>query len=101
LTEEDQKKLIIAANVKVLNAENSEFGSSTQSFSQLTIKAVQPESETLTDKLTLNHETYICPTHRMSVEAQTNSSLKISLNQCLKKKSVQVNKGSDTGYKGL
>jgi len=70
LTKENRKRLIIAANAKALNAEHSEFNSFMQSFSsQLIIEAVQSESETSTDELTLNHETYIRSTHRTSSEA--------------------------------
>ncbi len=53
--------------------------------------------ETLTDELILNNETYIRLIHRTSVEARMNSSFKISLNRRLKKKSVRVDRGSDTG----
>lgn len=73
-----------------------------QSFSsQLIIEAVQSESETSTDELTLNHETYIRSTHRTSSEAWTNSSHNILSNQRLKKKSTWVDRKSDTDYRDL
>ncbi len=99
---EKREELITSTNGKTLNADHSALDSSTQSFvSPSSNDSAHLESETSTDELTLNNETYIRSTHRTSVEAHMNSSLKISSNRRLKKKPVRVDRESDTDYKDL
>lgn len=102
LTKEKREELIAATNDKVLDAKHSDLMSFTQSFVSLSSnESVNSESETLTDELALSTNTCARSTHRTSVKARINSSSKISSNQLSKKKSIQVNRESDTGYEGV
>ena len=83
---------MIAANSKMPDAEHSDLVSSTQSFVSLSSNEVTLlESETLADELALEVGTFTRSSHRTSVRAQTNLSLKVSSNRRSKKTS-QVNK---------
>ena len=88
LAEEERRKLITAANAKALNAENSGFGSSTQSF--VSLASSEPnhqESETSADELALGTNTIATSNYRTLVGARTNLPPKASSNRRLKKPS--------------
>ena len=90
---EIREELMIAANGKVPDAENSDLVSSTQSFVSLSSnEATHPESETSTDELALDVGTFTSSSHRTPVKAQTNLPATVSSNRRSRKAS-QVNKG--------
>jgi len=100
--EEQREELIAAANGKVADAEHSDSVSSTQSFVSLSSdEPVHLESETSADELALDTNTFARSTPRTPVGARTNPSPKIESNRPSKKKPVQVDRGSGTGYGGL
>ena len=73
---------MIAANGKVSDAEHLDLVSSTQSFVSLSSNEItHSESETSTDELALNVDTFTSFSHRTSVKAQSNLSLKVSPNR--------------------
>ena len=79
---EIREELMIAANGKVPDAENSDLVSSTQSFVSLSSnEATHPESETSTDELALDVGTFTSSSHRTPVRAQTNLPPKVSPNR--------------------
>ena len=89
---EKREELMIAANIKVPDAEHSDLVSSTQSFVSLSSNEVtHPESETSADELALEVGTFTRSSHKTSVRAQTNLPPKVSSNRRSKKTS-QVNK---------
>ena len=79
---EKREELMIAANGKVPDAEQSDLVSSTQSFVSLSSnEATHPESETSTDELALDVGTFTSSSHRTPVKAQTNLPPKVSPNR--------------------
>ena len=89
---EKREELMIAANAKVPDAEQSDLASSTQSFvSPSSTEATHPETETSADELALELGTFTSSSHRTSVRAQPNLTPKVSSNRRSKKAS-QINK---------
>ncbi len=96
LAEEERKKLIAAANAKALTAENSGFGSSTQTF--VSLASSEPdhqESETSADELAFGINTIATSNYRTLVGARMNPPPKASSNRRLKKP-FRVQQGSAT-----
>lgn len=90
---EKREELITAANRKALALGQSSLVSSTDSFISLSSnETTHPESETSTNELALNVDTFTSSSHRSPVRAQTDLPPKMSSNR-QSKKAPQVNKG--------
>ena len=85
---EKREELIIAANNKVLDAEQPDLASSTQSFvSVSSTEVTHPESETSADELALEVGTLTSFSHKTPVRAQMNLPSKVSSSRQPKKAS--------------